>query len=273
MAQKCRKTVRRVAKGEYEPNPLTGILFCADCGAKLHNRRSHYTEDKNGKPITPVDTYECTNYRKNAEKYVDVCSIHFIRSAAAREIILAAIREVGTYARENEQEFVAKLSEASALRQQDSAKSHKRTITKNEKRIAELDCLFIKTYEDNAVGKLNDERFNQMTAAYDSEQAELKAQTAALKAELEAFEKDSENADRFMTLVRKYTQFDELTPAMLNEFVDRVLVHEADKSTGERIQQVDVYLNFIGNFKAPKEEIPLTPEEIAEKTAYCYFTE
>jgi DNA invertase Pin-like site-specific DNA recombinase len=264
LAQKCRRTVRRVAKGELEPNPLTGLLFCADCGGKLHNRRSNYTEDKNGNPIYPVDTYECTNYRNNATKFVDTCSIHFIRSVAVREIILAAIRNVSKYALGNESDFVAKLREASTLRQQDAAKSHKRTIAKNEKRIAELDRLFIRTYEDNTIGKLSDKRFNIMTAAYESEQAELKAQTTTLTAELEAFEQDSENADRFMALVRRYTQFDELTNGMLLEFVDRVMVHEADKSSGERTQQVDVYLNFIGDFKIPgTEPKPLTPEEQA----------
>ena len=263
LAQKLRRTVRRPTE-THEANPLTGILFCAQCGSKMHNRKSDYATDKNSKKITPVDTYECTNYRNNQARFVDACSIHFIRSAVVREIILTTIQSVSEYARENEQEFIAKLREASAIRQRDTAKSHKRTIAKNEKRIAELDRLFIKTYEDNAVGKLSDERFNQMTAAYDAEQVELKAQTAALAEELEAFEKDSENADKFMELVRRYTRFDELTNAMLHEFVDRVEVHEADKSSGERRQQIDVYLNFIGNFIIPgNEPIPLTPEENA----------
>jgi DNA invertase Pin-like site-specific DNA recombinase len=263
LAQKLRRTVRRPTEA-HEPNPLTGILFCAQCGMKMHNRRSDYTTDKNGKKITPVDTYECTNYRNNQARFVDTCSIHFIRSAVAREIILDTIRSVADYVRDNQQEFIEKLREASSVRQRDAAKSHKRQLIKNEKRIAELDRLFIKTYEDNAVGKLSDERFNQMTAAYETEQAELKAQSATLTEELNAFEKDSENADKFLELVRRYTQFDELTTAMLHEFVDKVLVHEADKSSGERRQQIDIYLNFIGNFQIPgSEPIPLTPEEEA----------
>lgn len=264
LAQKCRRTVRRVAKGELEPNPLTGILFCAQCGSKMHNRRSNYTTDKKGNPIYPVDTYECTNYRNNQARFVDTCSIHFIRSSVVREIILTTIRSVSDYVRDNEQEFIEKLREASTLRQRDAAKSHRRTIAKNEKRIAELDRLFIKTYEDNAIGKLSDERFNQMTAAYETEQAKLKAQTAALTAEIEAFERDGENIDKFMALVRKYTHFEELTPAMIHEFIDKVCVHEADKSSGERRQQIDVYLNFIGNFAVPgNDPEPLTQEEQA----------
>jgi hypothetical protein len=185
-----------------------------------------------------------------------------------RELILAAIREVCFYAKENEAEFVAKLREDSQIQQADTAKVHRKQLAKHERRIAELDRLFIRIYEDNTNNKLSDDRFNQMSAAYDREQAELKAQNAGITAELAAFEQDNLKADRFLELVRKYTSFDELSKGMILEFVDKVVVHEADKSTGERIQQFDIYLNFIGNFKAPKEEIPLTPEEIAKKAAY-----
>jgi hypothetical protein len=239
-------------------------MFCADCNAKMHNRRSDYTTDKNGKKINPVDTYECTTYRSNAEKFVDKCSIHFIRTAVVRELVLETVRRTCGYVRENEAEFVAKLREASEVRQADAAKSHKWTIVKNEKRIAELDRLFIRIYEDNTIGKLNDERFAQMSAAYDKEQADLKAQNATLQAELDSFEQDSLKADNFIALVRRYTEFDELTTEMLNEFVDAIYVHEADKSSGERRQKVDVHLNYIGKFTIPGDEpIPLTPEELA----------
>jgi hypothetical protein len=264
LAQKLTQTVRR-PKGDYgEPNPLTGLLICADCGCKLHNRRSHYTEYLRGKKIYPIDTYECMTYRKNADKFVDQCSIHFIRTSVVRELLLDTIRNVSLYARDNEAEFIEKLREASAIQQKDTAKSHKRQIAKNEKRIAELDTLFRKVYEDNAIGKLSDERYEQMSTAYDAEQAELKAQTAAMKSELEAFEQDSIRGDKFLELVKRYTQFDELTTPMINEFVEKIVVHEADKSTGERKQQVDIYLNFIGNFSIPgSEPQPLTPEEQA----------
>jgi DNA invertase Pin-like site-specific DNA recombinase len=264
LAQKCRRTVRRVPGGRHEPNPLTGLLFCADCGAKLHNRQSHYTEDKDGNRVHPVDTYECTNYRKNADKFVDACSIHFIRTSVVRELALDTIRKTSSYVRENEAEFIEKLREATTVRQIDMAKTHKRQLAKNDKRIAELDMLFIKVYEDNATGKLTDERFAQMSAAYDKEQADLKAQNETLRAELEAFEQDNLKADNFIGLVRRYTEFDELTTPMLHEFVDRILVHEADKSSGERRQTVDIYLNYIGKFAIPGDEAkPLTPEEQA----------
>ena len=164
LAQKLRQTVRR-PKGEYEANPLTGLLFCSDCGGKLHNRRSHYTEDIRGNKIFPVDTYECMTYRSNADKFVDKCSIHFIRTVVVRELVLDTIKNVSAYVKSNEAEFIEKLREASTIKQADTAKSHKRQLGKNEKRIAELDLLFRKVYEDNAIGKLSDERYEQRLRA------------------------------------------------------------------------------------------------------------
>jgi hypothetical protein len=181
-----------------------------------------------------------------------------------RELILDTIQNVSTYAKENETEFVAKLREATSIKQNDTAKAHRRQLAKNEKRIKELDLLYRKVYEDNAIGKLSDERFQQMSGDYEQEQADLKAQSIAITAELEAFEQDSLNVDRFMELVRRYTKFDELTTPMLHEFVDKVIVHEAGRSTGERVQQVDIHLNFVGHFIVPgTEALPLTPEEQA----------
>jgi hypothetical protein len=152
----------------------------------------------------------------------------------------------------------------SEIRQADAAKSHRKQLAKNERRIAELDTLFIKIYEDNAAGKLNDERFKIMAEKYEAEQNGLKARNAALQAEVDAYEADSHNAERFLELACKYTEFDELTPQMLHEFVDKVYVHEKDRSSCECRQQIDIHLNFIGNFTVPGDEPrELTPEEQA----------
>ena len=113
--------------------------------------------------------------------------------------------------------------------------------------------LFRKTYEDFAAGRLNEKRFEQLSGGYESEQTELEKLTIQLRAELNAFESDSVRGDKFMELVKRYTDFSELTPAMLHEFVEKVVVHEADKSSGVREQRVDIYLNYIGQFDVPEE--------------------
>jgi hypothetical protein len=179
--------------------------------------------------------------------------MHYISTAAVSAVILETIKGATAYARENEAEFVQIIREASTVRQGDTAKSHKRQIAKNEKRIAELDTLFRKTYEDFATGRLTEKRFGQLSGGYEAEQAELERQTAEMKAELDRFDSDSLRADRFLELARRYAEFDELTPQMLHEFVEKVIVHEADKSSGKRTQKVDIFLNFIGQFEAPGE--------------------
>lgn len=167
---------------------------------------------------------------------------------------METIRRTTHFARNNEAEFIEQLREASSLRQNESAKATKRQIAKSEKRIAELDHLFRKTYEDYATERLAESRFELLSAGYEKEQAELKTQTDKLKAELAQFETDTFRADKFMELTKRYTDFTELSPAMLNEFVDKVVVHAMDKSSGERVQQVDIYLSYIGQFEVPEAE-------------------
>lgn len=153
------------------------------------------------------------------------------------------------------------IREASAVRQGEAAKNHKRLITKNEKRIAELDTLFRKTYEDFAAGRLSEKRFTQLSGSYESEQETLENQTANLKTELAQFESDGLRADKFLELAREYTDFTTLTAPILHAFVQKVVVHEADKSSGKREQQVDIHLNFIGQFDPPTEATPDSESE------------
>jgi len=199
--------------------------------------------------VSARSDYYCPTY---ANGHGD-CTIHFISTLTANTLILETIRRTTAFARENEAEFVQMLREASELKQADTAKAHRRQLAKNEKRITELDLLFRKTYEDFAAGRLTEKRFDFLSSGYEAEQCELEQQTVKLKAELTQFENDSVKVDGFMELVRRYTDFTELTPAMLHEFVEKVVVHEADKSSGKREQRVDIYLNFIGQFDVPED--------------------
>jgi DNA invertase Pin-like site-specific DNA recombinase len=264
LAQKLRKTKRKTPS-LGPPNPLTGILYCAQCGAKMSNRRgvrNNGNENGVGR-IARSDTYECSANRVAAARFISKCSLHFVTSNAVRTMILDTIKCVALYARENEAEFAEKLREASTIKQANAAKDSKRQLAKNEKRIVELDVLFRKVYEDNTIGKLSDERFNMMSRDYENEQATLRLQSAEIQILLDEFEQDSQSASRFLELAKKYPAFDELTPQMLHEFVDKVYIHEGDRSSGERRQQIDIYLNFIGQFIVPQVIPEPTPEEQA----------
>jgi len=255
--QRLKKTVRR-ADTTGEPNPLTGLLYCADCSKKMYNSRTPSKEIvlDNGKirKTQGIDIYTCSSYslyRLNSDKR---CTQHYIRTAAVRELVLDAIKRVSSQVRENEAVFVQKVREMSTVQQVESAKAHKKLLCKNERRIAELDTLFRKTYEDNVNGKLSDERFKKLTTDYEAEQAELLQRNSVLQNELDEFNADSFKTDNFIELVRRYTEFEELSTQMLNEFIQKIVVHTADKSSGERIQDVDIYFNFIGNIDFPVEE-------------------
>ena len=254
--QRLKGTPRRIDT-TGEANPLTGIVFCADCGAKLYNSRQSSGQHKKN-----PDHYTCSTYNMNRKRFKSACSQHYIRTEVIRELALDSIRCISGYVRENETDFTEKVRATSTVKQEETAKAHKKQLGKNERRIAELDHLFRKVYEDNASGKLSDERYEQLSSAYEHEQRELKHQNIGLQSELDNFNADSVKADRFIEIVRRYTEFDELTTPMLNEFIHKILVYEADKSSGERVQHMDIYFNFIGHFTVPINETPPTAEEI-----------
>jgi len=253
LAQKCRRVKRRY-NSMGEANPLTGLVHCADCGRRMYNNRvrAYKTKNPSGNMGSRKarDVYTCPTYQIHQND----CTQHYINTKTLQTLILEIIQRSTEFARNNEEEFTAIILEESAIRQGEAVKKHRRQIAKNEKRIAELDTLFKKTYEDFAAGNLTQKRFKQLSTGYESEQATLETETAQLQAELEQFDRDSLRADKFLELAKKYTDLPELTAPILHEFVDKVIVHEADKSSGVRQQQVDIHLNFIGHFTPPAEE-------------------
>jgi len=270
--QKLRKTLRRADK-LGEPNPLTGLLLCADCGAKLYNNRRARPRKPTEKKL--IDIYRCSTYITGKHDFQDTCTVHHISTEVVREIILDVLKRTSGYIRAHEDEFVRRLRESSSVKHSETASSNKKLIAKNEKRIAELKKIFQSLYEDKALGKISVERFDEMAEAYERESEGLKAKNAELQSELDEFTSDSLKVDKFLALVRKYTRFEELTNAMINEFIDKIIVYECEWSEGfnkengrpmgTRSQRVDVYLKYIGNFNVPDMR---TEEEIeAERKA------
>lgn len=253
-AQRLLQTKRRPKINGAPPCRLSGLLYCADCGSKLshhYNPRNQYDSD---------NAYGCSGYRQ----YTRNCTMHFISVSAAENLILAAIQQVSAFAIENEKEFVKKVREASDVQQETTVKEYRRRLNKARRRHDELDDLVKKLYESYATGKIPEKHFDRLLAGYDSEQAALESEMTELQAGVDKYGTDSVRADKFLELVKKYTDFSELTTPMLNEFIEKVVVHEATKSRGFRRQKVEIYFNFIGAFVAPGMEMTEAQQEAEE---------
>jgi len=250
IVKRLRETRRRPQRATGEPNPLTGILYCSDCGHKMYNKVG-----KTGRENEPHDEYVCSSYRH----YSRSCTCHYIRVEVVQELILDTIRRVSEYARSNEAEFIERVRQESTLQQNTAVKDNKKLLTKAKRRRDEVSVLVKKLFETYGLGKIPESHFTDLLKGYDTEQSDLDSEIQRLQADIDTFNTDSLNVDRFISLVKKHTEFNEFSPLLLNEFVEKVIVHEADKSTGKRIQKVDIHLNFIGNFELPLSEQP--PQE------------
>ncbi len=256
LAQKLRKTPRRIDT-LGEANPLTGLLFCADCGEKMYNHRSKGGTETN--PY-PSDFFDCSTYTLAAQRHDKVCCGHYISTKSLRILILDTIKTVSTFAISNQEEFVQRIRAASQVRQAEAARGTKRKLNKDRKRHQELDTIIKKLYESFAIGKISEERFDVLLTEYEAEQKSLSKEIANAEASLSSYEEDTVRVEQFMALAQKYTDFSELTTPMINEFVDKIIVHAPERIDGDRVQDVDIYLKFIGKWEIPAPE--LSPEEI-----------
>lgn len=267
MVQELRKTKRRI-NTEGESNPFVGKIFCADCGGKMHYRNEGKRAGRKwrGLPDGSVRTtpacYNCGNYNNSHDQSGKVCCSHNIQAKVIDQFVLETIQYACKSVRMDERAFVESIRSASEIREQSEAKKLKAALKHQEKRYAELDILLKKVYEDNALGRLPDKRYEMLSAGYEKEQAELEQSIKACREQLTQYDEDTDRTEEFLALVHKYTDITELTPVIINEFVDKILVHKAEKIDGERVMEIEIYLNFIGKVELPAQE--LTEEELAE---------
>lgn len=224
---------RRTATGKS--SPFSGLVFCADCKQKLYYSTTKYFEKRQ-------DFFTCSTHRANKDK----CSGHYIRAVVLEDLVWNHMKEVISYVTRYEAHFRVEMEQKLRLQSEETIRVYKKRLAQAEKRIGELDRLFIKIYEDNAKGKLNDDRFAMMSKTYEDEQARLKVEIVNLQKEIEVQERQIEDLEQFIQRARRYTDLTELTPYALRELIKAVYVEAPDKSSGKRKQRVHIEYDLVG---------------------------
>ncbi len=242
--QELRKQRKRPNRYD-EVGLFSGIVFCADCGSVMYQQR--YQTDKRKQ-----DCYICGSYKKRTAD----CTAHFIHTDLLTEGVTENLRKITQYAAKHEARFMKHLTEQNEDGGKRRNAAKKKELEAAEKRIAELSAIFKRLYEDSVTGRISDERFTELSADYEAEQKELKEKAATLQSELSKTLEATANAEKFMKVVRKYTSFEELTPTLLREFVEKIVIHESEALDGKRRgklrrQEIEIYYSFVGKVELP----------------------
>ena len=235
LAQKRIATKHRPTKCE-EIDLFSGLLFCGECGYKMYLQQGAGTLERK-------HAYTCGRYR-NRIRTGELCTTHYIRKSVLKELVLADLQRVMSYVKDHEQDFIATANEYNSQTTQKALTMQRKELDKAESRMSELNVLFRKLYEDNALGRLSDEQFTFLTSGYDEEKRTLAQKIVELKQEIETATERSVDVKRFIALVRRYTAIDELTYENVHEFIDRILIHELDKETNTR--KIEIFYSFVG---------------------------
>ena len=188
------------------------------------------------------DHFGCANYRRNAGS----CSAHFIRAVVLEDLVWMHMKAVIFYVTRYEKHFREVMEQKLRLSSEEAIRGHRKRLAQAEKRLTELDRLFIRIYEDNVAGRITDERFSMMSKTYEDEQTQLKVEIQSLQQEIEVQERQIENLEQFIQRVHKYKDLDELTPYALRELVKGVYIEAPDKSSGKRRQNIRISYDLVG---------------------------
>ena len=247
--QELRKNKRRPTKAERQ-GLFSGLLFCPDCGNKLHFATCKSFDGKQ-------DHYVCSSYKSGR----GTCSAHYIREDVLRELVLERIRAVNAYIRQDAESFQEEWLQCRRSDQERSIREDRKRVEQAKKRLADLDVLLSRLYEDFVLGDLSKERYKKMTADYEAEQERLKLEIEVTEEWLETQETMSADVDAFVALTQKYVDVPELTPTIVNEYIKKIEVFPPDKSSGKRVQKVKIYFNFVDDV-----EIPVISEPVVAKS-------
>ena len=249
--QELRKNKRRPAKAERQ-GFFSGLLFCADCSGKLHFATSKSFEGKQ-------DHYVCNHYKSNR----GTCTAHYIREDTLRDIVLERIRAVNEYIRSDVDGFQEEYLQCRKADHEQSIRDDKKKVEQAKKRLASLDVIISRLYEDFALGEISKDRYKKISADYEEEQERLRLEIDVIEEWVEQREEMDEGLNAFIALTQKYVDVEELTQTIVNEYIKKIVVFAPDKSSGKRQQKVKIYFNFVDDV-----EIPVISETIITETTY-----
>lgn len=255
--QRMRAGIRRYPDGWGEVHPLAGLLYCADFGSPMYIHRTG-----NGNRTA---NFSCSGYGK-VPVGSKCASGHWVNADSVMRLIQETLREIVRFSKENEEEFTCIVRSEIENRQSSEMKGQKTRLTACQKRLDELETLLCKIYEDNTLGKLPDRRYQILEAQYTKEQEALEAEIDSLQKEVDEYEQEQKSADKFIALVKKYQNFEELDAVMLNQFIYKIFVHERDyKGVANSPQTIEIYFNFVGKFGMQEINSPSEEERAALK--------
>ncbi len=232
---------RELKIGFHFDNIFAGLVKCPDCGHYLARTRLHQLWNKEN--ILANYIYHCNKYKMEGRT---ACTQHGIIAVDLYNAILEDIKRLASEALEDDEQMIASIAEKLGKNEKDNIRQAERELKKANKRLAELDKLFAKLYEEHVNGDVSERNYNSLSSTYEAEQAELEGKIAELNETIKANRENNENAENFVDLIKQYADIDELTQALLNTLIDRIEVHEPEKTDGERIQRLDVYYKFVG---------------------------
>ena len=245
--QRIRGNVKRYPDGWGEYHPLTGLMYCADCGSKMYvHRTSNY---KN------IPYYTCSAYTKTP--CGTLCqSAHRIKAEVVLNLIQDTLKDIKKYLDEDNEAFIRSIQNEMEEKEKIEIEKKKIRLTESQNRVQELERLMCRIYEDMILNKIPNSRYEILNNQYETEQITLSKEIKALELEISRYEKETDRAKKFISLISRYKNFDELTTTMINEFVEKIVVHERDRKGSQTSKQkIEIYFNFIGNYELPQAEL------------------
>ncbi|HFH7282491.1 TPA: DUF4368 domain-containing protein [Streptococcus agalactiae] len=245
--QRIRGNVKRYPDGWGEYHPLTGLMYCADCGSKMYVHRTNNYKN--------IPYYVCSNYKK--VPCGTLCpSAHRIKAEVVLNLIQDTLKDIKKYLDEDNEAFIRSIQNEMEEKEKIEIEKEKIRLTESQNRLQELERLMCRIYEDMILNKIPNNRYEILNNQYETEQVALSKEIKDLEQQVSRYEKETDRARKFISLISRYENFDELTTTMINEFVEKIIVHERDRKGSQTSKQkIEIYFNFIGNYELPQAEL------------------